>query len=147
MANLVLPSGSYGPLSGAFPTSVPTDGTYYLLKPYGLPPRESSLTYQEIDIGFPGIPGMSTKRFGGRFRFILAELMIIGASESAVETAKNAIMDALVVKDRYSVTVPGGTARTGCKLFASGAIPTDWEFFETKIAMVLQLVIRDLSGI
>lgn len=143
---LTLPSGGYGPLTSAFAasTSVPAAGAYYLLKPYGLKPREANLTYQELKISFPGVPGVAIKRFGGRERFIIADLMLIGADDSAVETLKNTIMDALNALARYSVTVPGGTARTGCKLVA--ATPIDFEEFHGLTAMILNLVIQDLTG-
>ncbi len=141
-----LPSGGYSPLSSAWGAdpSIPTDGAYYLMKPYGLPPREAGLTYQDLDIAFVGKAGTATKRFGGRQRFILGDLMLIAASDSALETLKNSIIDACNVLARYSVSVPGGTTRTGCKLVLAN--PIDFDEFSTKRAMILQLVLRDLSG-
>jgi hypothetical protein len=150
MAQLVIPSGSYNPLSSAWnlDVSIPTSGAYYLLKPYGSPPREASLSYQELQGSFPGVNGTWTKRFGGRMRFIFADLMIIGATEAAVETLKNSIMTACSVQARYSVTVPGGTARTGCKLVQpTGATPLDWENYLGFHGLLLQLVFQDLSGV
>lgn len=145
---LAINGTNYSPISDAFAVvSTPAAAIYYAQMPYGQQPMEGALSYEELLGSFPGVNGMFTKRFGGRMRIIIARMMIVGADESACETLKNAMLASVSGLDRYSVTVPGGTARTGCKLLQpSGFSPEFFEYYPGAIGLYGVLNLIDLSG-
>jgi len=125
--------------------TTPTAGVYTALPPYGLPPSESSPEYEELLVTFAGISGVGTKQMGFRGRNIVVDLVIVGATKSAVESSKNTLFGTMPTTSRFSVTIPGGTARPGCKLVRGSGMIKDWSTLDGKILGCLQLQIRQMS--
>lgn len=96
-----------------------TVATYYALPPLGNPPLEGPAEYDERVIGFTGIDGLGTKNLGFRGRDIDLEMIFLATTKANAETAKNALFTALRAA-RFSVTLPGGTARPSCRLKKEG---------------------------
>jgi hypothetical protein len=106
--------------------------------------------YEEKWGSFPGVSGMFRKRYGARMRPIFARIVIIGASEGAVETSKNALLSSLSQLARFNANVPGGTVRAGCVLvqapYGQGWVPEFYEFFPGRIGLYGTINLMDLSG-
>lgn len=127
--------------------STPAAGVYTALPPYGSPPRESSAEYEELPIIFFGVSGVGTKGGNSDFRgrnFII-DMIIAGATKAAIETSRNALLATMAPNARFSVTVPGGTARPGCKLVRGSGEVKDWINLGGNIICTLTLNIRQMS--
>lgn len=149
MATLNMNGTSYQPFTAAFAASVsvPAAGIYYSLMPYGQPPTEANLSYQELLGSFPGVDGMFRKRFGGRMRSIMARIIIAGATEAVCETSKNTLLASLGQLKRFNANVPGGVVRAGCVLLQpAGFLPEFWEFYPGAFALYGTVNLIDLSG-
>lgn len=125
--------------------TTPAAGVYTALPPYGLPPWEASPEYEEMPITYLGLDGVGTKQGGFRGRNIGVDIVIIGAAKSDIETSKNALFAAMPTTSRFSVTIPGGTARPGCKLVRGSGEIKDWSTLDGKILACLMLRIRQMS--
>ncbi len=105
----------------------PTTGTYYAVDPYGSPPRESAKEFIEKQVSFVGVQGTSTKRiypFG--IRGIYCQLIICG-TKAQVETSRASMMDSFAQQARYTISLPSGPTRNGCKLvLGSGKVSKQW---------------------
>lgn len=138
---------SYSSLEAAYGAGAtsPTAGIYTALPPYGQPPWEASPEYEEMLVTYLGLDGVGTKQGGFRGRNIGVDIVIIGASKSDIETSKNALFAAMPTTSRFSVTIPGGTARLGCKLVRGSGEVKDWSTLDGKIVACLMLRIRQMS--
>lgn len=132
--------GSYG--AGA---TSPTAGVYTALAPYGDPPQEGSAEYEEIPVSYLGVDGVGTKQGGFRGRNLTIDMVIIGATKSACMSSHATLLATMPTTSRFSVTVPGGTARPGCKLLRGSGKITKWETLDNKIVALLTLEIRQMS--
>lgn len=138
---------NYSSFDAAFAgaVSTPAAGVYTALPPYGGPPREGSPEYEEILVTFLGVDGVGTKQGGFRGRDIDIDIVIADTSKANVETARNALLALLPTTSRVSVTVPGGTARPGCKLKRGSGKVEEWFTIGTAICCRLTLNIRQMS--
>ncbi len=114
-------------LDNAFPAGAadPTAGVYYALDPFGQPPKESAPFYDEIAFSFPGVDGIALKRLGFRGRLLHVDLIVFG-TKGTIETAYTTLMTSLTQLARYTITMPGATARQGYKLLPGGAHQASW---------------------
>jgi hypothetical protein len=119
--------------------SSPADGIYYALPPYGQPPVEGAVIKDEKQIKFVGVAGVGIKEMGAKTRPITMELIIVGSSKSAVESSKATLLTAVSGTTRFSVTVPGGTARLGCRLVPGSGNPIDSWTIGNKICLRVSL--------
>ena len=96
----------------------PADGIYYPTgnpPDYGQPPQESDPQYDRRQVKFAGVAGQGEKDFGFLRRQIWIDLIFVG-DKSGVETAKAALLATLATNTRYTIAMPGGASRQGCKL-------------------------------
>lgn len=91
-------------------------GTYYQIEPMGTGPVEGAANYEESHVTYPGVNGMGIKRFGFRGRIITVEMCFLGLTKTACETAKNAFNTSITGLASFAIQVPGGTARSFCRL-------------------------------
>ena len=137
---------SFKPINEAFqPGGVITSDGYYAIDPIGEPPREGPPEYEEVEVSFPGVDGVATKRLGFRGRSIWATLVFVGTDKADVQTLVETATTAFAVQARYEVKLPGGSARPGCKLARGQAIQTHWAKFDTHIYCVMEVHFRQLS--
>lgn len=144
MANLSLGAATIQPCTAAGATTPWTVGTYYALPPVGNPPLEGDAEYDELPVAFAGVDGVGTKNLGFRGRDITIDLLFVQASEAAAQTAKNALIAALRVA-RFSVTVPGGTARPGCRLKRGGFSDGRWLTISRRHVLFCTVQIRQMN--
>ena len=140
---------TYNPFTAAFVASVstPAAGVYYSLMPWGAPPTEGNIAYEDRLGSFPGVNGMWRKRYGSRMRHIAARVIIADTTEALVETRKNALIATLEGLARFNANVPGGTVRAGCVLAQpNGFMPEYWEFFPGAFGLYGTVNLIDLSG-
>lgn len=145
--SMVINGTSYASLATAFTNGVgqPASGTYFVTQPFGIQPREEDPQYDDILVGFAGVDGLGRKRMGFRNRKILVMLVTIGATRTAVEASKTAILDSVTQLARFSVTVPGGVERQGCTLARGGADLENWVSIANKWCLVYALSFIQLS--
>jgi hypothetical protein len=125
----------------------PTAGTYYAVAPYGSPPRETAPEFKEIGpIGFPGVSGFSTKTlypFG--IRHISVDLIICG-TKSAVETSRASLQDSFAQQARYTIVLPSGPTRNGCKMVPGTGEPVSQWAIGSKVCLLISFKFRQLSA-
>lgn len=136
---------NYDSLDAAFTTIDPANGVYTAIDKLGRPPLEGSPEYEELLVTYFGISGVGTKQGGFRGRDIEIDMVIVNASKSAVESARNTLLATMPTTSRFSVTVPGGTARAGCKLKRGSGQVKEWFTIGTKYCCTLTLNIRQMS--
>lgn len=101
------------------------DGGCYLIEPIGNSPVESAPMYEEQHVVYPGVDGMGIRRYGFRGRIIIVEMGFLGADKTSCETDKNTFHTSVSALASFSITLPGGTARTYCRL--SNSQPIGWQ--------------------
>ena len=107
--------------------TTPSPGQYYAIPPWGKPPTETAFQYQEQHITFPGVlNAMGTKRIAFGPRTISCELIIVGNSKASAAGSAATLMAAMNQLQRYTITLPDGISRPGCKLL--NAHGDDWIF-------------------
>lgn len=145
MANLTINGANFAPFPTAFVNGIPTDGSYYGVAPFGVPPRESAPNYREIDTEFIGIPGITKTRlypFGPIT--IWAQIVIVG-TKAGTETARNSMMASFAQQARYTIALPSGPSRQGCKLMSgSGKVTNQWQI-GGKVAILVEFEFQQLS--
>ncbi len=137
---------SYADFSTAFAGagSNPVAGIYYCLDPFGDPPREGPLEYDEMSVKFTGkLDGFGRKRMYWKGREIYVDLVVADTDDQAAETRKNTFFDTITGLARFSITVPGGTARPGCKLLSHVMGP--WYTIGTCRCVVVKLLFLQMS--
>ena len=117
--------------------TTPAVGQYYAVPPYGHPPTESAFQYQEQHITFPGVlNAMGTKRIAFGPRTISCELIIVGNSKASAASAAASKIASMSQLQRYTITLPDGISRPGCKYLT--AQEDDWIFsFSGAFAVLL----------
>lgn len=110
-------------ITAAFTAGVgnPAAGIYMALPPFGNSPVEHGPMYEEEHIGYEGMTQVATKRRYFRGRIIHIDLIAVGTSQTTFETQRKKI-DGVAALARYTVTLPGGTAREGCKLVVGSLV-------------------------
>jgi len=127
MPVLTINGTNYSDFVQAFTGSSPAPGQYYALPPFGMPPLENIFQYQEQHITFPGVlNAMGTKRIAFGPRIISCELIVIGASKAAAAGSAAALLLAMAQLQRYTITLPDGVSRPGCKYL--NATEDSWVF-------------------
>jgi hypothetical protein len=126
-------------------TVTPADGVYTAIDKMGRPPMEGDPEYDQIPVKYLGVDGVGMKLGGFNGRNILIDIIIIAASPTARETARNALIATMPVTSRFSVTIPGGTARPGCKLVQGGAQVKENFCISGKFCLSMTLNIRQMS--
>ncbi len=106
-------------------------GIYTALKEVGgQPPMEGADEYEELPVTFLGVSGVGLIWGDFRGRDISVDLVFVNTSKANVETARNGLITGMqsgsAPPARFSVTVPGGSARAGCKLMRGGVQPISW---------------------
>lgn len=146
MANLSIAGLTIKPIVEANPGdgTAWTDGNYYALAPLGMPPLEMDPEYEEMPVAFAGVGGMGTKQLGFRGRDINFDMIFLGADESTVQTARNAMITTLQA-GRFNCTVPGGTQRNNCRLKRGGFRETRWFVIGQKHALQCAVQVRQLD--
>ncbi len=140
--------GSYTSLDAAFASDSnidPVSGVYTAIDKIGRPPLEGPEEHEQIMVKILGIPGVGTKQGGFLGRNITIDIVIVGSSKSDAESKKNALFAAMPTTSRFSVTVPGGTARPGCKLAQGSGQPKEWFNLGSRYCCLLTLEIRQMS--
>lgn len=146
MATITINGNSYDDLTAAFNAGQqPTSGTYYVLAPFGEPPLAGPPEYEEVEVSFPGVDGVATKRLGFRGRNIWAMLIVIGASKAAVQSSVNTMQSSFAQQARYTISMPGGTQYQGCKLARGAATQTSWSTIGDKVCCIVACQFRQLS--
>lgn len=123
----------------------PADGTYTACDKLGRPPMEGPPEYEEIPVNFLGVDGTAFKQGGFRGRDVTIDIIIIAASPTAREVARNALLALFPNTSRITVTIPGGTARPGCKLIRGGANVKENFSIGGKFCLSMTLQIRQFS--
>ena len=122
-----------------------TNGSYYAVPPLGQPPLEHSEEFEEMPVAFPGVGGVGIKNLGFRGQDIDLELIFINATQVAIESAFNSLMNALT-ETRFSVTVPGGTAHTtNVELKRGGMRKERWFNIGGKLGLLVSLALRKME--
>mgnify|MGYP001571141010 CR=1 FL=1 len=148
MPQIVINSVTYNDLAQAWPAGVLTAGTYIPTgepPEYGQPPAEGRPVYDRRRVSFPGLPAVGEKDMGGnapRSRTLWVDIVIVG-TVTTCETARAALLLSLATNTRYTITLPGTTARQGCKLVGD----TQPKFFtlEDKVLSCFTLTFEQLS--
>ena len=142
----------YASIETAFNNSngVPSAGIYTALKDTGgMPPCEGPDEYEQIPVTFLGVSGVGTIWGDFRGRDIEIYLVIVGTTKADNETKRNSVIGGLTgngsLPARFSVTVPGGTARQGCMLARGGARIVAWMNLGGMYVSLLKLNIRQMS--
>lgn len=104
----------------------PSAGIWYVVPPLGEPPSEGDPEYEDIYYTFPNRDGVSSKRLGFRGRDIFVQLLVVNTTRALAETAIAGFVDSVKQLARYQITLPGGTARPGCKL-PKGGMAQQWQ--------------------
>lgn len=147
-AVLALAGTNYNPITSADPgnSDTWTAGVYYATSPLGKRPLEQDPEYDELPQKFAGVPGVGTKNLAANGRDIDIQLIFLNTSESAIETARNALITTLRAA-RFSVTVPGGTARASCRLKRGGFKEIEAFTIGRRFAMLCEVNIRQMGSI
>ncbi len=134
----------YKPFTQAFNSTAggkPADGIWLAdAEPYG-PPSESPRRKSMKKVSFEGLNYIGTKEGGLRERLISVPMIVVG--DDARVTAAD-FLDALNILARYTVRLPGGNERQGCKL--SDQTGAGHEIaIGSKLCVVLPLIFEQLS--
>ena len=119
MASLVVAGVTIPPITDAATAFLWGTGIFYALPPLGQQPFENEEEFDELPIVFPGVDGVGIKNMGFRGRDIDTVLIYLNVDQAASEASKVTMLTALQGK-RFSITVPGGTARNNCKIKRGG---------------------------
>lgn len=117
---LSLAGSPISPISDAGTETVAA-ATYYAIDPIGKPPAEGDPEYEEMPVSFAGVDGVGTKGLGFRGRDIYVEVLFVATSKANARTAKNSLITTMR-NARFSVTVPGSTARPSCRMVPGGFV-------------------------
>lgn len=147
MPTLTINGTSYTDFLQAFVANAttPAAGQYYAIPPWGKPPTEGSFQYQEQHITFPGVlDAMGTKRIAFGPRQISCDLIVVGASKAAAAGNAATLLTAMNQVQRYTISLPDGVSRPGCKL--ASAQQDDWVFgFANAYAVLLSCTFNQLQ--
>ena len=145
MSVLVINSSNFAPFSEAFNAGTAVPGVYYAVPPFGAPPREGAPEYEEIAVKFPGVPGVAFKRlapFGPRP--IKVELVFFGP-KSLVETNRAALQDSFSQLARYTISLPDGPTRNGCRMVQGSGLATSQQAIAGYVALIVAFEFRQYS--
>jgi len=149
MGQMIIAGLAIQDITQAFAGGEPAAGVYYALPPYGEAPMEDAPEYEDVQLSWPGVDGSGIKRLGFRGRNIHATIVILGDSKAACEAIKDSLFTSWTPLARFSITIPGGSARPGCRLLAGGATFESWSNLgrlgTTMLAGVLKASFRQLS--
>jgi len=149
MGTLALAGASYADLTQSLGAATPLEGVYYALPPYGDAPCEDAPEYEDVQMSFPGVDGVGIKRLGFRGRNIRVTLVILGMTKANCEARKDTLFASLTPLARFSITLPGGTARPGCRLLPGGASSESWSSVgvpgATRNVLIVKLNLRQMS--
>jgi hypothetical protein len=123
MGSLSIAGTSYSDIVTLF--SGITLGGCYLIEPIGNAPVESAPMYEEQHVVYPGVDGMGVRRYGFRGRIIIVEMGFLNLTKTLCETDKNTFHTSVSALASFSITLPGGTARSYCRL--SNSQPIGWQ--------------------
>lgn len=144
MADMTIAGTNYKPLNEGKSAGAWNAATYYLLPPVGSPPNETEMGKEEMLVAYFGVDGIGTKDGGSRTRVINCTLVFLATSVANAETAKNSFISALQAA-RFSVTIPGGTARPSCKLLRGGAQDAGWLTLGGKHGKIVNFTFTQLN--
>lgn len=119
-----------------------TAGTYYLFEPLGMGPTESAPEYEEQRVTYPGVDGAGIKRYGFRGRIITCEMGFFYPTKTECETNKNTFHSNISGLASFSITVPGGTARTYCRLVS--CTPMGWSQYGLNMVLKMRYVFQQI---
>lgn len=149
LPTLSLAGTAYGAIVDNITSGEPNVGIYYPQSPLGLQPMENEGENEYMLVTFHGIDGIGEIDSGFRGRDLTIELIIADTTKGGIETQRNALIAAMqngTPAARFSVTIPGGTQRQGCRLTRNGCKILKPSFqLGTKICQWIQLNIRQLS--
>jgi len=121
-----------------------TTGTYYAHGDVAPAPVESAPLYHELEVSFPGVDGVGIKRMGFRGRHIKGTLCVAQASKTDAETVKNTLFAAITPLASFSVTIPGGTARSNCRLVPGSGQPRGWLLLAGMYVLLVDVEFRQM---
>ena len=119
MGTLTINGTSFNELAQAFSPG-PVDGTYYLLPPYGHPPRIGAIEREIMHVSFPGVDGVWRKNMGFRGRPIFIQLATLNIGKSSVWDDVNTLFGEFEQFERFTITLPEGLQFDGCALVPGG---------------------------
>jgi hypothetical protein len=142
---LVVNGTSFPPFNAAFNAGTAVPGVYYAVPPFGSPPREGAPEYEEIAVKFPGVPGVAFKRlapFG--LRTIKVELVFFGP-KSLVETNRATLQDSFSQLARYTISLPDGPTRNGCRMTPGSGLATSQMVIAGYLSVIAAFEFRQYS--
>lgn len=122
----------------------PVAGTYYAIGDLGSPPHEGPPLYAELEVVFPGVDGVGTKRMGFRGRMITCRLIFVDEDKTGCETRKNALFAAITPLASFSVRVPGGTTRPSCRIVSGAGNSGSWLQMGGMMCLVVDLELKQM---
>lgn len=126
MGTLSVNGTDYSDLGQAFLTNAGVlTGDYYMLPPWGDPPKLSNEENDIMIVGFPGVDGVWRKNLGFRGRAIQITMGCIGDDKSDVWSRVSDLFDHFSQFERFTITLPDGINLDGCALIPGGSQTLD----------------------
>lgn len=119
-------------------------GIYHLHGVLGEPPLESVPQYEEYSYKFPGIDVEYRKRSRFAGREIHVPLIFIFPDRTSVEYLYDTTLEQWKQLERYTIILPGGMVRDGCKLENESDL-RHWFPMGGMVCLTVQLRFRQLS--
>ena len=134
----------YNSIATGLTNSVPVNGVYYGVKPFGFPPRYSAIVYDRRRVKIPGVSWQGRKDFGALLSVIECPLCVVdsvGSLSGRIDT----LMTSINQLARYSITLQTGKTIPGCVLDNPDVTPTTFDEFVGKVIHVYPFVFCQLS--
>lgn len=137
--SLTINGTTINPFVTAFAGNVtsPAAGNYYpdSRDPFGSPPTQGALQYDDRMIRFPGVYAIGIKRMTLTGRPIHADIIVSHTSKANTAGAANSLLSSFNQLARYTITLPDGVSHPGCRL--TNASEVHWFSVGTSICVVL----------
>jgi len=125
MGSLIINGTTYYSIAEAFVPSPGASttidvGDYYLLSPWGHPPRLGSEEREIMHVSFPGVNGVWRKNMGMRGRPIFIQMGTFGEDKPDAWSRLSDLMDHFNTFERFTIELPDGVSLDGCAQVPGG---------------------------
>jgi hypothetical protein len=145
MANLVINGTTFLPITEGFPDGLTlSEGNYYATGNYAPTPTAGYRKYEQMQVTFPDVDGISVIYGGARECGIECTLLFGGTPSEAMsnlEDFQEMIEDPSL---RYTISIPYGSSINGCKVSQQGPIIQD-PMGQGKIVLVCKYQFLSMS--